>query len=129
MAGGGAELLAGIVQDPVFGPLVAFGVGGTLTELIAAVGFRGVPLTDVACRELVHAGPAGRLVAGLQGGAPLDEVALEELVQRLSALAEAFPEIAELDLNPVVVDARGCLALDARVRVERPRPVASAKSW
>jgi acetyl coenzyme A synthetase (ADP forming)-like protein len=129
MAGGGAELLAGIVQDPVFGALVAFGIGGTLAELVASVGFRGVPLTDVSCNELVHSGTAGRLIAGVAGGPPLDGASLADLLLRLSALAEAVPEIAELDLNPVVAREHGCIALDARVRVERPGAARTAKTW
>ena len=65
MVGGGAELLAGIVQDPVFGPLVAFGPGGVFAELIGDAAFRIAPLTDVDAKELVHEGKAGRLVARL----------------------------------------------------------------
>jgi acetyl coenzyme A synthetase (ADP forming)-like protein len=129
LAPGGTELIAGVVQDPVFGPLIAFGVGGTLTELVGAVGFRGVPATDAACDELVHEGAAGRLVAGFAGKPPLDASALEGLLQALSALADALPEIAELDLNPVVSDEHGLLVLDARVRVARPVAARVAKTW
>jgi len=118
---GSAELLAGVVQDPVFGPLVAFGPGGVLAELIGDACFRIAPLTDVDADELVHAGKAGRLVSGFRGAPPADAGALAELVQRLSALAEDLPEVAELDLNPVVARAHGCVAVDARIRL-RPRP-------
>ena len=118
---GSAELLAGVVQDPVFGPLVAFGPGGVLAELIGDACFRIAPLTDVDADELVHTGKAGRLVSGFRGAPPADAGALAELVQRLSALAEDLPEVAELDLNPVVARAHGCVAVDARIRL-RPRP-------
>jgi acyl-CoA synthetase (NDP forming) len=67
---GGAELLAGAVQDPVFGPLVAFGPGGVLAELIGEAQFRLAPLTDLDAEELVHSGKAGRLVAGFRGTPP-----------------------------------------------------------
>ena len=70
---GGAELLAGAVQDPVFGPLVAFGPGGVLAELIGEAQFRLAPLTDVDAQELVRSGKAGRLVAGFRGAPPADE--------------------------------------------------------
>ena len=63
----GAEFLAGIVQDPTFGPLVAFGPGGVLAELIGEAGFRIAPLTDADAEELVKEGKAGRLVAGYRG--------------------------------------------------------------
>jgi acetyl coenzyme A synthetase (ADP forming)-like protein len=126
---GGAELLAGAVQDPVFGPLVAFGPGGVLAELIGDAGFRLAPLTDTDARELVHAGKAGRLVRGFRGTPPADAEALVDLVLRLSALAEDLPEVAELDLNPVVALADGCLAVDARIRLAPAEPRRSPKTW
>ena len=119
MVKGCAELLAGVVQDPVFGPLVAFGPGGVFAELIGQVAFRLAPLTDVDARELVTTGKAGTLVAGFRGRPPADDRALVDLVLRLARLAEDFPEVAELDLNPVLGLERGCVAVDARIRVSR----------
>jgi len=119
MVKGGAELLAGVVQDPMFGPLVAFGPGGVFAELIGQAGFRLAPLTDVDARELVTSGKAGTLVAGFRGRPPSDERALVDLVLRLARLAEDLPEVAELDLNPVVGLEQGCVAVDARIRVSR----------
>ncbi len=129
MVSGGAELLAGIVQDPVFGPLVAFGPGGVFAELIGDAAFRIAPLTDVDAKELVHEGKAGRLVAGFRGAPAADSAALVDLLHRLSLLAADFPEVAELDLNPVIALPSGCIAVDARVRLVAPslRPV--LKSW
>ncbi len=129
MIRGGAELLAGAVQDPVFGPLVAFGPGGVLAELIGQAQFRLAPLTDVDAGELVQAGKAGRLVAGFRGAAPSDEAALVDLLLRLSLLAHDLPEVAELDLNPVLALPDRCLAVDARVRVAHPAQPHRAKSW
>ncbi len=126
---GGAELLAGAVQDPVFGPLVAFGPGGVLAELIGQAQFRLAPLTDVDARELVRTGKAGRLVAGFRGKPPADEDALADLMLRLSRLADDLPEVAELDLNPVLALGNGCVAVDARVRVARRMAAARTKSW
>src|SRR5262249_29446035 len=75
MVSGATELLAGVTQDPVFGPLVAFGPGGTLAELIGEAGFRIAPLTDVDAHELVSTGKAGTLVRGYRGAPPSDEEA------------------------------------------------------
>jgi acetate---CoA ligase (ADP-forming) len=129
MVSDGAELLAGIVQDPVFGPLVAFGPGGVFAELIGAAAFRIAPLTDVDAGELVSDGKAGRLVAGFRGAPAADAPALVELLQRLSRLAEDLPEVAELDLNPVIALTDGYVAVDARVRVAKPASRRALKSW
>jgi acetate---CoA ligase (ADP-forming) len=129
MVRGGAELLAGIVQDPVFGPLVAFGPGGVFAELIGDAAFRIAPLTDVDAEELVHQGKAGRLVAGFRGAPAADDGALIELLRRLACLAEDLPEIAELDLNPVLALADGCVAVDSRVRLSRRRTAVGLKTW
>jgi len=126
---GGAELLAGAVQDPVFGPLVAFGPGGVLAELIGEAQFRLAPLTDLDAGELVRSGKAGRLVAGFRGTPPADESALVDLLLRLSLLAEDLPEVAELDLNPVLALPDRCFAVDARVRVAEQSTAHRTKSW
>jgi acetate---CoA ligase (ADP-forming) len=126
---GGAELLAGVVQDPVFGPLVAFGPGGVFAELIGDAGFRIAPLTDLDAEELVTGGKAGRLVAGFRGTPAADPVALADLVLRLGRLAEEFPEVSELDLNPVIAGPDGCLAVDARVRLRTRTSERPLKSW
>ncbi|HEU0304859.1 MAG TPA: acetate--CoA ligase family protein, partial [Gaiellaceae bacterium] len=129
MVSGGAELLAGVVQDPVFGPLVAFGPGGVFAELIGEAQFRIAPLTDADAEELVHSGKAGRLVAGFRGAPASDAAALADVVLRLSRLAEDLPEVAELDLNPVIGLAEGCVAVDARIRVQHVEPVPRTKTW
>jgi acetate---CoA ligase (ADP-forming) len=129
MVKSGAELLAGVVQDPVFGPLVAFGPGGVLAELIGGAGFRIAPLTDVDAEELVSTGKAGRLVAGFRGAQASDSAALEDLVHRLGRLGEDLPAVAELDLNPVLGLSDGCIVVDARIRVRRPETVERAKTW
>jgi acetate---CoA ligase (ADP-forming) len=129
MIRGGTELLAGILQDAVFGPLVAFGPGGVLAELIGGTQFRIAPLTDLDAEELVEGGKAGRLVRGFRGAAAADASALVSLVHRLSLLAVDLPEVAELDLNPVLALPDRCIAVDARIRL-RARPEGrSLKSW
>jgi acyl-CoA synthetase (NDP forming) len=129
MVKSGAELLAGIVQDPVFGPLVAFGPGGVLAELIGEASFRIAPLTDVDAEELITGGKAGRLVAGFRGAPPSDTASLTDLVHRLGRLGEDLPAVAELDLNPVLGLQDGCVVVDARIRVRKPETVERTKSW
>ena len=121
------ELLAGVVQDPTFGPLVAFGPGGVLAELIGEATFRIAPLTDADVDELVSTGKAGRLVAGYRGAPPADTAALADLLARLSRLGEDLPEVAELDLNPVLAGPDGCVAVDARIRLSRPQQASRLK--
>ncbi len=129
MVKGGAELLAGLVQDPVFGPLVAFGPGGVFAELIGDAAFRIAPLTDVDAAELVATGKAGRLVKGFRGAPAANLDALVDLVCRLSRLGEDLPAVAELDLNPVVALPDRCVAVDARVRVQAPALRPRTKGW
>ena len=125
----GVELLAGVVQDPVFGPLVGFGPGGVLAELIGGASFRVAPLTDVDAEELVLEGKAGRLVRGFRGAPPADAVALADLLERLGRLADDLPEVAELDLNPIIAGTQGCVAVDARIRVRARETSWALKSW
>jgi acyl-CoA synthetase (NDP forming) len=129
MVGDGVELIAGLVQDASFGPLVVLGAGGVLAELIGEAGFRLAPLTDVDAEELVLDGKVGRLVRGFRGTPPRDAGALVELLLRLGRLGHDRPEVAELDLNPVMALSRGCVAVDARVRVAVPERRATAKTW
>ncbi len=129
MVSGGTELLAGLVQDPVFGPLIAFGPGGRLAELIGEAGFRVAPLTDADAEELVLGGKAGRLVRGFRGAPPADPDPLLDVLHRLSRLGEDLPEVVELDLNPLLAFPDRCVAVDARVRVRTPQLQATPKTW
>jgi acyl-CoA synthetase (NDP forming) len=126
---GGAELLAGILQDPVFGPLVAFGPGGTLAELIGAARFALAPLTDVDVEVALTTGKAAKLLAGWRGSPPADRAAVADLLHRLSLLAVDLPEVSELDLNPILADADGAVAVDARVRLRHVEQVTTPKTW
>lgn len=129
MLKGSAELLAGVVQDPLFGPLVAFGPGGTYAELIGQAQFRIAPLTDVDAEELVRTGKTGKLVKGYRGKPAADADALAEVLLRLSKLAADLPEVAELDLNPIVAGPDGCVAVDWRIRVRPAQARARTKTW
>src|SRR5436190_1938453 len=95
---GGVELLVGAVEDPVFGPLVALGPGGTLAELIGAASFRLAPLTDADADELVASDKVGRLLGGFRGAAAADTAAVTDLLLRVGRLVDGLPEVAELDL-------------------------------
>lgn len=117
MAGRGTELVAGVVQDEVFGPLVLFGLGGTATELLADHAARLAPLTDRDVHDLITAPRCAPLLFGYRGGGPVDLAGLEALLLRLSAMACDLPQLAEADLNPVVARHDGVTAVDVRVRV------------
>jgi acetyltransferase len=119
MVQGGQEVIVGVTQDPSFGPLIMFGLGGIYAELLKDVAVKLHPLTDVDARELIGAIKMAKVFAGFRGAAPSDTQALEDLLLRLSALVEDVTQIAELDLNPVKVMGRGegYWVVDARVMV------------
>jgi acetyl coenzyme A synthetase (ADP forming)-like protein len=117
----GVEIMIGASDDPVFGPLVAFGLGGIHVEVLHDVQFRIAPLTDRDADELIHSIRGVPLLRGYRGHRPADIDALRELLLRISRLASDVPEIAELDLNPVMALApgHGCRIVDARIRVRK----------
>ena len=120
---GGHEVIVGMTEDPSFGPLIAFGLGGVFVELIGDVAFRVHPLTDLDVDEMISEVKSARLLDGYRGGPAGDVAALKETLLRLSALVETVPEIAEFDLNPVKVlePGAGLRVVDLRMRV-RPLP-------
>jgi acyl-CoA synthetase (NDP forming)/GNAT superfamily N-acetyltransferase len=129
MAEPGVEFLIGAVRDPVFGPLIAFGPGGVSAELIDDARFALAPITDVDVAELLGGGAAGKLVRGYRGGPAADTSSLADLLYRLAALAVDIPELAELDLNPVIAGPDVCVAVDARILVRRGGADDRAKTW
>jgi len=116
MAQPGREVIVGMRLDPQFGPLLMFGLGGVYVELIRDVAFRVAPLTRRDAREMIAETKAGRVLAGLRGQPPADTDQVVEIILRLAQLALDHPQIAELEINPLVVyDAgQGAQALDAR---------------
>ena len=122
MAGGGTDTLVGLTRDPSYGPLVAFGLGGTMVEVLGDVVFRLAPLRDTDARSMVRGIKGAKLLEGWRGTPRADIAALEDVLLRVSHLAIAIPEIAEMDLNPLRVRAagHGAVALDARVAVREP---------
>jgi acyl-CoA synthetase (NDP forming) len=127
MAADGPEFLVGATNDPTFGPVVAVGAGGTMAELMRDVVFRLAPLSSEAIVGAIDETRACRLLRGFRGELPRDEDALAAIVSAVSALASACPQIAELDLNPVRVYAKGARVLDARIRLARPPVRVSSK--
>ncbi|MDQ1498079.1 MAG: hypothetical protein QOI86_1419 [Actinomycetota bacterium] len=117
MAGTGLETIVGLVQDPAFGPLIMFGLGGIAAELIGDRAVRVAPLTDQDASELVRSLRSSPLLFGYRGSPAADIAALEDLLLRLSVLGQQLPEIAEMDLNPVIAGPTGVVAVDWRIRV------------
>jgi acyl-CoA synthetase (NDP forming)/GNAT superfamily N-acetyltransferase len=118
---GAVEVCVGVVQEPVFGPLVVFGLGGAAT----GVGGRAARLTPLAgadADDLIRAVPAAPLLLGQRGSAPVDTAALAGLLLRVSRLADDLPEVAELDLNPVAAAPQGAQVAAGRIRVSPARP-------
>jgi acetyltransferase len=113
----GIEVIVGVTQDPSFGPLILFGMGGIYTELFKDVAFRIHPLTDVDAQEMMCSVKAYQLLEGWRESKTSDVNALEELLLRVSTMVGDLPQIAELDLNPVKVFGRnnGYVVVDARV--------------
>jgi acyl-CoA synthetase (NDP forming) len=117
---GGTEVLLGVTQDPVFGPLIAFGLGGIHVEVLRDVVFRVTPLETGDARDMVRGIRGHALLEGHRGAPPRDREALVDALLRLARLAEALPELAELDLNPVfaLADGEGCQVADVRLRLQ-----------
>ena len=117
MVSGGAEMMVGAINDPVFGHAVVCGSGGVLVDLLADSACRLHPVTDRDAHDMVSSLRGVRLLRGFRGSAPADEAAFEDAILRISALLTVCPQIAELDVNPLVVLPEGVCALDVRVRV------------
>jgi acyl-CoA synthetase (NDP forming) len=118
MAGPGVELIMGAVEDPQFGPVVMIGAGGVLADMIADRQLRLAPLTDDDADDMIGRLRTAPLLDGHRGGPVVSRSAVRRLLVRLAALANELPEVAELDLNPVIC--RGgdeLIVVDAKVRV------------
>ena len=117
MADPGLELVAGVVHDPVFGSVVMLGLGGVHTDIFADRTLGLLPVTDTDAARMWRSLRAARLLTGYRGQPPVDTEAVENLVMRLGRLAEDLPELAELDLNPVLVGPSGLVAVDVKLRL------------
>ncbi|MFO7773667.1 MAG: acetate--CoA ligase family protein [Dehalococcoidia bacterium] len=113
----GIEVIVGLTQDPSFGSLILFGMGGIYAEFFKDITFRIHPLTDIDVQDMMRSVKAHQLFAGWRGSKPTDVEALEDLLLRVSAMVEDLPQIAEMDLNPVKAQEqrKGYVVVDARI--------------
>lgn len=118
MARPGIEVIIGMSKDPQFGPVLMFGLGGILVEIIKDVSFRIVPLTPRDAREMIREIKGYPLLEGYRGQEPADISCLEDMLLRVSEFVERNPEIKELDLNPIFAYKDGAVAVDARIVLE-----------
>ncbi len=122
MLSGGVETIVGVVQEPVFGPLVVFGLGGVATDVLGDRTARLAPLTDSDAEEMISGVRAAPLLFGHRGSSAVDTAALADLLLRVSRLADDLPEVAELDLNPVIARPDGAHVVDVRIRIAPTAP-------
>ncbi len=120
MCGGGREVILGMKRDPHFGPLMMFGMGGTMVEVLKDVSFYLAPLTAEEAKQMLTSTRTYRMLEGVRGQEGVDIDALAEGLQRLSQLVTEFPQIQEMDINPYIVGPPGTtpVAVDARISVE-----------
>ena len=119
---GGVDVLISVVQEPVFGPLVVFGLGGVDTDVQGDRVARLTPVTDTDADEMIRTVRGAQLLLGRQGGHPVDIAALAGALIRVARLADDLPEVSELDLNPVVASEDGVHCVDVRVRISPAEP-------
>ena len=120
MAEPGVEVITGMTMDPQFGPVLMFGLGGVLVEVLKDVAFRVVPITRRDAGQMIREIQGFPILEGHRGAEPSDIAALEGLLVQLSEFIEAHPDIAELDLNPVFAYPKGAIAVDARIVLSEP---------
>jgi len=118
MARPGVEVIIGISKDAQFGPVLMFGLGGVLVEILKDVSFRIVPLVPRDAKEMIREIKGYPLLEGYRGSEPVDVANLEKMIIKVSDFIEQNPEVAELDLNPIFAYSDGAVAVDARVILE-----------
>ena len=118
MARPGVEVIIGVSKDAQFGPVLMFGLGGILVEVLKDVSFRLIPLTRKDAEEMIREIKGYPLLQGYRGQEPADIHFLEQLIVKVSELVEQYPQIKELDLNPVFAYRDGAIAVDARIALE-----------
>jgi acyl-CoA synthetase (NDP forming) len=119
MARPGIEVIIGMSKDPQFGPVLMFGLGGVLVEILKDVSFRIVPLVKRDAKEMVREIKGFPLLQGYRGSEPADIEQLENMLLKVSEFVEANPEVKEIDLNPIFAYKDGAVAVDARVILEQ----------
>ncbi len=129
MLGSGQEVLIGAITDPTFGPVMTFGLGGILVEVLRDVTFRLAPTTVDEALSMIGGIRAAEVLDGVRGGPASDRRALAQMIERVSRLITDFPEITEVDLNPVLASQSGATAVDARLLVSFEPPVQRPASY
>jgi len=129
MLAGGQEMILGMSQDPVFGPLMMLGFGGVMAELMKDVAFSLHPLTDLDPERMLAQLKGLPVLTGWRGSAPRDVDALKDAVLRFSVLVQDFPQIEQIEVNPLAVyeKGHGCIAVDARVMLRAPGQAGAGK--
>ncbi|MDQ2848087.1 MAG: GNAT family N-acetyltransferase [Actinomycetota bacterium] len=122
MAATGTELIVGAIQDPQFGPVVMLGAGGVMADMIADRQLRLAPVTAAEAQDMIAGLRTAPLLDGYRGRPPVSRPAVADLLTRVALLAEELPEIAELDLNPVICEGERVLVVDAKVRLAPAAP-------
>ncbi|HLU14767.1 MAG TPA: acetate--CoA ligase family protein [Burkholderiaceae bacterium] len=115
MARPGVEVIVGVVQDPVFGPVMMVGLGGIFVEVMKDVAFRAIPLTRYDAYGMLEQLKGRQVLEGVRGQPPVDKDALVDLIMKVASIVESYPDIAEVDLNPVILYPDGYAVVDARV--------------
>ena len=114
----GRELMIGVANDPVFGPVVSFGAGGTMVEVMRDRALALPPLNSFLVKDLVYGTKISKMLGNFRQMPPADMHALESVLLRVSEMVCELPELAEMDINPLIVDEHGAIAVDARMIVE-----------
>jgi acetyl coenzyme A synthetase (ADP forming)-like protein len=123
MLAGGQEVIIGAVTDPAFGKLVAFGLGGILVEVLKDITFRLAPATNEDALSMLDGIAAAEILRGVRGAKPANRAALASMIEKVSVLIADFPEISEMDLNPVFATDQGATAADVRIVLDfNPAP-------
>ena len=125
MLKGGTEVIVGSITDGSFGKLVVFGLGGVLVEVLKDITFRLAPATREDAFSMLDGIQAAEMLHGVRGGDPVNREALADVIVKVSQLVSDFPEISELDLNPVFATKQDATAADVRIVVDfdaKPRP-------
>lgn len=124
----GRELMVGVTRDPVFGPVITFGAGGTMVEVMGDAQVTLPPLNSYLARDLINRTNVAKLLGAFRHMPPADIDALESVLLRVSEMVCELPMLVEMDINPLILDEHGALAADARVMVEFRQPSADRYS-
>jgi acyl-CoA synthetase (NDP forming) len=123
----GTELIIGTTQDPQFGPMIMFGVGGIFVEVYKDVSFRLIPITNGDAKDMLKEIKGKALLSGVRGLPEADKEQLENILMKVSNLMSNFPEIKEMDINPLIITKKGAVAADARILLNEKPPTKKRK--